>query len=520
MFYEDGCQLLYEVSTDSGYMPLLTSETAREFAIIIRPLYTLQTLLFGFRMMAFGELAAQSGYLSLMFTNSSGIMDSNSIRESHGFVKSEVDAYGSVLAFFRSMRMSSMVFFFGNLNLNGNEKLVSVLQNLRTQYLTNETQALGHLYVTEVWDVNILVFVVNIVCRISQMLQSFVGIRELNLLSRADIKGAIAISLFVHCGVFGTMGKEIIESSLKVIESMSGGIFCHFVCPWEFFATDSIEVVSQLASGQALLALLVASLPFRQAPIIGKAATAYGLTEVSPLLVVRHELNTMGECNHVLFLNVVLYGFLNILQQLLVFVTTVSIKTGGKYGNDFKDVLGKFLLKLNVLITFVDDYDFYVFSFANGKDQFGSEPKQTILVCQHKSSDFTTEYHVEQPFETFLVVAHTTANVLYDFVSVSFTCAVSLQYRNLAHQIFLLVVRRHAGVGNSFQLVNMNCGILIKVAERVKTITPVATTSTLVGMKHSVLIPIAHRGSSNAKSFGSFAYRKQFLHDCKCSKVC
>lgn len=375
MFYEDGCQLLHEVSTDSGYMPVLTSETAREFAIIARPLYALQTLLFGFRMMAFGELAAQSGYLSLMFTNNSGIMDGNSIRESHGFVKSEVDAYGSVLAFFRSKRMSSMVFFFGNLNLNGNEKLVSVLQNLHTQYLANETQALGHLHVTEVWDVNILMFAVDIVSCIFQMLQPFVGIRELNLLPRADIKGANTISLFVHCRVFGTMGKEIFESTLKVIESMSGGIFCHFVCPWKFSATDSIEFVSQLAPGQASLALLVASLPFRQAPIIGKAATSHGLTEVSPLLVVRHELNAVGDCNHVLFLDVVLYSFLNILQQLLVFVATASIEAGGKYGDDFKDVLGKFLFKSNVLITFVDDYDFYVFSFTNGKDQFGSEPK-------------------------------------------------------------------------------------------------------------------------------------------------
>ena len=215
MCYEDGCQLLHEVSTDSGYMPMLTSETARELTIIIRPLYTLQTLLLGFRMMALGELAAQYGYLSLMFTNSMGIMDGYPIREGHGFVKSEVDAYGSVLAFFRSKRMSSMVFFFGDLNLNGNEKLVSVLQNLRTQYLANKTQALGHLHVTEVRDVNILMFAVNIVCCIFQMSQPFMGVGELNLLSRTNIKGAKTISFFVRCRVFGTMGKEIVESSLK-----------------------------------------------------------------------------------------------------------------------------------------------------------------------------------------------------------------------------------------------------------------------------------------------------------------
>ena len=113
------------------------------------------------------------------------------------------------------------------------------------------------------------------------------------------------------------MGKEIVESSLKVIESMGGCILRHFVCPWKFFATNSIEVVSQLAPGQASLALLVASLPFRQAPIIGKAATAYGLTKVSPLLVVRHELNAVGECNHALFFDVALYGFLAYRKQFL-----------------------------------------------------------------------------------------------------------------------------------------------------------------------------------------------------------
>ena len=97
------------------------------------------------------------------------------------------------------------------------------------------------------------------------------------------------------------MGKEVVESSLKIIKGMCGGVLRHFVCPWKFFATDSIEAVPQLASGQSTLTLLMTSLPFRQAPVVGKAATAYGLTEVSHLLVVRHELYAMGECNHSLF---------------------------------------------------------------------------------------------------------------------------------------------------------------------------------------------------------------------------
>ena len=345
MRYKNGCQLLREVSADGGYVSLLPPETTREFAKIVRPLNALQTLLLGFRMMAFRELAAQSCYLSMMFKNSSWIMDCNSVRECHGFVKAKVDAYGPAPICVRNSYMSPVIFFFGNLNLNRSKELVSVLRNLHAQYFPDETQAFCHLYVTEVRDVQILMLPVDIVRCIFQMLQSFMGIGELDFLSCSNIKRANAISLFVHCGIFSAMGKEVVESSLKVIESMGGGILRYFVCPWEFFATDSIEAVSQLTPGQPTLTHLIASLPFRQAPVIGKAATAYGLTKVSTLLVVRHELYAMSECNHRLFLNVVLYCLLYVLQQLLVFVATTAIKTGGKYGDDFKDILCEFLFK-------------------------------------------------------------------------------------------------------------------------------------------------------------------------------
>ena len=57
--------------------------------------------------------------------------------------------------------------------------------------------------------------------------------------------------------------------------------------------------------------------------------------------------------------------------------------------------------------------------------------------------------------------------------------------------------------------------IFIEVADRVKAIAPISATGTLIRMKHSVLISIAHGRSVNAKSFSSLAYRKQFLHGCK-----
>ena len=59
-----------------------------------------------------------------------------------------------------------------------------------------------------------------------------------------------------------------------------------------------------------------------------------------------------------------------------------------------------------------------------------------------------------------------------------------------------------------FHFVNMDGSIFIEVAERVKAIAPISATGTLIRMKHSVLIPIAHGRGSNAKSFGSLAYRK------------
>ena len=220
MFYKNSCQLLREVSADGGYMPLLSSEFSRELTIIVRPLNALQTLLLGFRMMAFRELAAQSGYFSMMFKNGSWIVDYNSVRECHGFVKTEVDAYGPAFVSVRSCRMSPVIFLFGNLNLNRSKEPVSVLRNLHTQYLSDETQAFCHLYITEVRDVQILMLPIDIVRCIFQVLQSFMGIRELDFLPDSNIKRAYAVPLSVHGGIFGAMGKEVVESSLKVFRSL------------------------------------------------------------------------------------------------------------------------------------------------------------------------------------------------------------------------------------------------------------------------------------------------------------
>ncbi len=63
---EDGGQFLHEVASDVGNVVLLTSETAGEFYVVVRPPHALQALLLGFRMLALGELAAQSCNLSLV----------------------------------------------------------------------------------------------------------------------------------------------------------------------------------------------------------------------------------------------------------------------------------------------------------------------------------------------------------------------------------------------------------------------------------------------------------------------
>lgn len=83
-----------------------------------------------------------------------------------------------------------------------------------------------------------------------------------------------------------------------------------------------------------------------------------------------------------------------------------------------------------------------------------------------------------------------------------------------------MVVRRHTGIGDSLQLFDIDGDILVEVPERVDAISAVTTTSALVGMEHSVLIPISHRSRGHAESLGSFSYGKQFLHGCKDSENC
>ena len=97
---EDGGELLREVTADVGDMALLTSELERELSVIVGPLYALQTLLLGSRMMAFGELSAQSCNLSLILPNCSRIVNGNAVRGRHRFLKPKVDAYCSMLVAF------------------------------------------------------------------------------------------------------------------------------------------------------------------------------------------------------------------------------------------------------------------------------------------------------------------------------------------------------------------------------------------------------------------------------------
>lgn len=320
---EDGGELLCEVTADVGDMAMLTSESERELSVIVGPLYALQTFLLGFRMLTFGELAAQSCYFSLMFSKYARIVNGDAVGSSHCLFETEVNTYGSLFFTF-GFGMCAEIFLFSNLNLNCNEESVSILRYFSGNHLTDEAKTLCHLHISKIWDAHVLMLPVDIMGHALETFQSCMRFGEFDLVC-TYIETSCTILLSMRLRIFGAMLEEILEGHLKIIEGMCGCILRHLVGEWILLLADGVEVVAQLATCQSPLALLVSSLPFRQSPVIGKAATAYGLTKVSPLLVVRNELYAMSECNHRLFLNVVFYCFLYVIQQLLVFVTTAAI---------------------------------------------------------------------------------------------------------------------------------------------------------------------------------------------------
>ena len=168
---EDGGELLCEVTADVGDMAMLTSELERELSVIVGPLYALQTLLLGSRMMAFGELAAQSCYFSLMFSKYAGIMNSDAVRGRHRFLKPQVDAYCSMLVAF-GFGMGAEIFLFGNLNLNSDEELVSVLRYFSGNHLPDEAQTLCHLHISKIWDAHVLMLPVDVMGHALETFQS------------------------------------------------------------------------------------------------------------------------------------------------------------------------------------------------------------------------------------------------------------------------------------------------------------------------------------------------------------
>ena len=471
---EDGGQLLHEVTTDVGDVVVLLAETAGDFFIVVRPPHALQALLLGFRMLALGELAAQSCNLSLVMVKGARVAYGDAVAECHRFFQSEVDAYGSVpLAL--GFGMGTSVFLVGYLHLYGGKELAALLRNLHAKHLAVEAQTLGHLHVAEVGDVQILTLAADVVGDLLQMLQSLVGVGELCLVG-TDVEAALAILLLVRPGIVGTMLEEVGEGRLQVVEGVGGGVLRHLVGERELLAANGVEVVAQLAPAQPALALPIPPLPFGQAPVVGQTAAAYRLAEIGLLLVVRHQLDAVGDGNHsrVLGFDVIFHCLLDVLQQLLVLVATASIETGREYGDDFEHVLGQFFLKAHVFLSLVNDYHFDVLGLADGEHKFCAESQQTVLVCQHQPLHLAVEYQVEQPRETFLIVVHAAVQVLYHLVGVALAGAVGLQHGHLPHKVLLLVVRRDAGVGYRPALFYLDDGILVEVAQRVDAVATVA----------------------------------------------
>jgi len=512
---ENGRKLLCEVTTDGSDVTLFTSEAAGEFYVVVRPLHALQTLLLGFRMLALGELAAQSGYLSLMVAQGARVMDGDTVGEHHSLLQSEVDADGSVLLAF-GFGMSAAVFLFGYLHLEGCKELVTLLRDLHAQHLAVEAKPFSHLHIAEVRDVHVLTLAADVVGDVLQMLQSLVRVGEFGLVG-SNVETALAILLLMRLGIVGTMLEEVSVGRLQVVEGMSRGILRHLVGERELLAANGIEIVAQLAPAQSALAFLVPSLPLRQAPVVGQPAAAYRLSEIGLLLVVGHQLDAVGDGNHsrALYFDIIFYCFLDILQQLLVLVATASIEAGREYGDDFEHILGEFLLKPDVLFALVDDDHLDMLGLADGEHQFCTEAQQSVFVRQHQSLHLAVENQIEQPRESLLIVVHAASEVLYYLVGVALAGAVGFKHGYLPHKILFLVVRRNTGVGYRPALLNLYDGILVEVAQRVNAVAAVSATGMLVRMEHPVLVPVTHRSRGNSESLGSFAYGEKFLHDGK-----
>ena len=174
---EDGGQLLREVTTDRRDVALLLAETAGELLIVVRPLNALQTLLLGFRMLALGELAAQSGYLSLVFAQGARVAHGDAVAEHHRLLQSEVDAYGSVLLT-ACFGMGTAVFLFGYLHLERGKEPLAVLRDLHAKNLAVEAQPFGHLHIAQVGNVHVLTLAADVVGDLLQVLQSLVRVGE------------------------------------------------------------------------------------------------------------------------------------------------------------------------------------------------------------------------------------------------------------------------------------------------------------------------------------------------------
>ena len=240
-------------------------------------------------------------YLSLMFAQGARIAHGDAVAEHHRLLQSEVDAYGSVLLT-ACFGVGTSVFLFGYLHVERGEEPLAVLRDFHAKDFAAEAQMLEHLHVAKVGNVHVLTLAADVVGGLLQVLQSLVRVGETYRVV-AKIEVALAVLLPVRLWIVGTMLEEIGVGFLQIVEGMSRGVLRYLVGERELLSTDDVEVVAQLAPAQSTLALFVPPLPFSQPPVVGQTAAAYRLAEIGLLLVVRHQLDAVGDGNHTQTIN-------------------------------------------------------------------------------------------------------------------------------------------------------------------------------------------------------------------------
>jgi hypothetical protein len=169
---------------------------------------------------------------------------------------------------------------------------------------------------------------------------------------------------------FSPFCKEISKSSCKsILNRQLRRAFRHFKHPRELFALYGVQFSAQCG--------------FIELEVLSRSYCSFALANAQlyanlavPLALAKYVACKLLGSNLILCARIIrrlLGNFSRIVKQLLVFLASRAIQPRPKCSCDFQCIRGQIFLKRGVF-TFVDNYGFNVFGFANRKSQLCSEP--------------------------------------------------------------------------------------------------------------------------------------------------